>query len=82
MKKKSPWKRAAVKSVSWKVVGILSLIFVSILLKMDSNMIGKITIAYHFLTLFLFIIHERIWSKIKYGKKNKLKNEQYKPNPL
>lgn len=73
--RKAPWKRATAKSLTWKITGIITLIWISWLLGIDPELIGKITLWYHIITLILYVIHERIWSKIKYGKKRKLLQE-------
>ena len=64
----SSWGRAAAKSAVWKIIGVVSLIIVSIAAGIDPVQIGKITFAYHVLTLILYIIHERVWNSITWGK--------------
>lgn len=64
----STWSRAVAKSAIWKVVGIVTLIGVSYAAGVTFLQIGKITVAYHVVTLFLYIIHERAWDRTRWGK--------------
>lgn len=65
---RSSWGRAAAKSAVWKVIGVISLIVVSLAAGIDPVSIGKITIAYHVLTLILYVMHERFWNRVTWGR--------------
>jgi hypothetical protein len=67
----STWKRALAKSAAWKVIGVLALVLVSWAAGINATQIGKITFAYHVITLILYVIHERFWNKVKWGKIHK-----------
>lgn len=74
---KSSWARAVAKSAVWKVIGVATLVAVSIAAGISAVEIGKITIAYHVITLFLYVAHERIWNKITWGKREHHGNDHH-----
>lgn len=65
----SSWARAVAKSAVWKIIGVITLVIVSIAAGISAVEIGKITIAYHVITLFLYVAHERIWNAVSWGKR-------------
>lgn len=52
---------AILKSVSWKAVGTSTLFIISYLLGLGLEQTSKITVAYHVITFFLYILHEKLW---------------------
>jgi uncharacterized membrane protein len=61
--------RAFFKSSTWKIIGVLTLIIVSIAAGVSPIQIGKITFAYHVITWVLYIMHERAWNRVTWGKR-------------
>ncbi len=71
-------KRSLLKAITWKLLGFLILPIIALvaLKNSDSNMyvVGTksiliLSIAYHTAMFMLFFVHERIWNKVKWGKK-------------
>ncbi len=65
---KEGWSRSLLKSISWRIIGTLDTIIISYLIT------GKLTLAFSIgiievitKTIF-YIIHERMWNKITWGK--------------
>lgn len=76
---KSTWTRVIAKSITWKVIGICALVGIAWLAGVDAMQIGKITIAYHILTLILYAIHEKVWNSVLWGKRRE-PQDVYTPN--
>lgn len=51
------------------MIGILVLIGVSIAAELPAEQIGKVTVAYHVITLLLYTVHERAWDKTTWGRR-------------
>lgn len=60
--------RSWVKSISWRLTGIILLGFISYLITKDWEKMTIITILFHSLRLILYYFHERMWEKILWGK--------------
>lgn len=61
--------RSVVKSVSWRVIGTIDTILISWLITGEISTafsIGSIELG---TKMVLYFFHERIWNKIKWGKK-------------
>jgi len=52
--------RSLIKGITWEVIGLLVLYFISQSL--------TISIAYFFVRIAMFYFHERIWKQIEWGK--------------
>ena len=58
--------RSAVKSILWRLLGILILGGVTFFYTNKWIQTSLITFIHHFVFLFVFYFHERIWQKIKH----------------
>lgn len=56
-----PWRVTIAKSITWKVIGILTLVAVAAFFGVPGETIGLVTAVYHVATLVLYVAHERIW---------------------
>jgi len=61
--------RSLVKGISWRLLGTIDTIVVSFLLTRRIRVALSIGCVELFSKIFLYFIHERIWNKIKFGKK-------------
>ena len=68
--------RSWLKSITWRVIGIVILGGISWMFTRDWEQTTWITITFHTIRLVLYYYHERIWLRIRWGKK-KLAQEDY-----
>ena len=61
-------KRSWVKSVTWRVFGIILLGAISLLVTRDWKAMTTITLLFHGIRLILYYYHERVWERISWGK--------------
>jgi len=61
-------KRSWLKAFSWKSLGFVILLTIAFLVTGSLAQTGFVAIAYHFFMLCLFMVHERMWNKINWGK--------------
>ena len=61
-------KRSVGKAISWRLFAITLLAIVSYLTLNDIKKASLVTFFYHFIQVFMFFIHERVWNYIKWGK--------------
>lgn len=57
--------RSATKSIIWRILGVLILATVTYAYTRSWITVGLITFIHHFVFLFVFYFHERIWLKYK-----------------
>lgn len=62
-------RRTIAKAVVWKIIGISSLLGIGLISGVGSSQIGIVTVVYHSLMLVLYVIHERFWNKVDWGRK-------------
>jgi uncharacterized membrane protein len=62
-------KRSWVKSIMWRVIGILILGLISYWITGDWKEVTGITVLFHSIRLVLYYFHERIWENIAWGRK-------------
>ena len=66
---KELWSRSFLKSVSWRIIGTLDTIIISYVIT------GKIAFALSIgaielvTKMILYVVHERLWNKVNWGKK-------------
>ncbi len=66
---KERWSRSFLKSVSWRIIGTLDTILISYVIT------GKIAFALSIggielvTKMILYVVHERLWNKVNWGKK-------------
>ncbi len=61
-------KRSIVKSITWRVTGIVILLLIAYLITGNMKETGIITVIFHIIMVTLYYLHERIWIKINWGK--------------
>ena len=57
--------RSAIKSILWRILGIIILASVTYFYTQKWIQTGLITVIHHGIFLFVFYFHERLWLKIK-----------------
>jgi len=62
-------KRSWVKSITWRVVGILLLGGISYAITRDWAKMTVITVLFHSIRLVLYYFHERLWESIDWGRR-------------
>jgi uncharacterized membrane protein len=62
-------KRSWVKSITWRILGIIILGGLSWLFLHDWRETGLVTISFNLIRFFLYYCHERAWEKVKWGRK-------------
>jgi len=60
--------RSWVKSVVWRVVGIVILGAISYLITGSWKQMTLITVLFHSIRVVLYYFHERVWERITWGK--------------
>jgi uncharacterized membrane protein len=60
-------KRSWMKSLTWRLVGIVLLGLISYLITQDWKQMTIITALFHGIRLILYYYHERIWGRISWG---------------
>lgn len=63
-------KRTIVKTISWRVTGSLDTMFISYLITGNLQIAASIGLIEVFTKMLLYYFHERVWNKIKFGRKN------------
>lgn len=61
-------RRSFSKALSWKLLGFLVLSLVAYIITGSLKETGFVAIIYHALMLVLFMTHEHVWNKVKWGK--------------
>jgi uncharacterized membrane protein len=61
-------KRSWVKSLTWRIFGIVLLGLISYLITRDWKQMTVITALFHGIRLVLYYYHERIWERVSWGK--------------
>jgi len=70
--KYEPRSKSFLKSVSWRIIGIIWLWFIAWAFTQSLVQTSLTTIIHHTIFIVVFYLHERVWQKIKV-------NEKYKP---
>ena len=61
-------KRSVVKSITWRVIGVILLGIISYLITGNWKQMTIITILFHGIRLVMYYYHERLWERISWGK--------------
>ena len=61
-------KRAWVKSLIWRILGIFILGFISWCITKDWKEMSLITVLFHGIRVVLYYLHERIWDRVGWGR--------------
>ena len=64
-------KRSWVKSVTWRVLGILILGVITLGLTNSWQITTGLTALFHAIRVVLYYFHERLWDRVDWGLKNK-----------
>lgn len=62
-------KRSVAKSVIWRVIGVILLAIIAYLVTKSGGKMAVITVLFHLIGLAIYYLHERIWQKIPWGKR-------------
>ncbi len=60
--------RSWVKSITWRVLGIVLLGVISYLITGDWQEMATITVIFHLIRVILYYYHERVWERVSWGK--------------
>ena len=60
-------KRSMVKSIVWRIIGIILLGGITWVFTRDIETTTIITVLFHSIRLVLYYVHERIWDRIEWG---------------
>jgi uncharacterized membrane protein len=69
VKTRERWSRSLLKSISWRIIGTLDTILISYIITGElvfALSIGGIELV---TKMVLYVVHERVWNKINWGKK-------------
>jgi uncharacterized membrane protein len=61
-------RRSWIKSITWRIIGIVILGAISYKLTHDLKAMTGITLIFNAIRLILYYVHERIWERIHWGK--------------
>ena len=61
-------KRSWVKSIVWRIIGIVLLGIISYLVTGNIKDMTLITVLFHGIRLVMYYFHERLWERISWGK--------------
>ena len=62
-------RRSFIKAATWRMTGTVDTIVLSFFVTGSFKMAASIGVAELFTKIFLYWLHERIWSKVKWGYK-------------
>ncbi len=60
-------KRSLVKSITWRIIGIIILGLISWYITKDLETATIVTVVFHLIRFILYYFHERIWERINWG---------------
>ena len=61
-------KRSITKAASWRLFALIFLSLISFLITGDEKKALIITVLYHSIQIIFYFIHERVWTRIDWGK--------------
>jgi len=61
-------KRSIVKSVTWRVIGVIILGVIAFVITGNWKQMTIITVVFHSIRLVLYYYHERLWEHLAWGK--------------
>jgi len=61
-------KRSMMKSLTWRILGIVLLLIIAWFVTHDWKEMTIITIVFHSIRMVLYYVHERIWLRVKWGR--------------
>ncbi|UCB59517.1 MAG: DUF2061 domain-containing protein [Thermoplasmatales archaeon] len=60
-------KRSIVKSISYRIICIITLAIVSYIITMDIIKMTSIVVVFQSIQMIIYYFHERIWNHVKWG---------------
>ena len=60
--------RSWMKSISWRCIGIFLLGYITYLVTHKLEAVAIVSVTFHLLRTILYVFHERIWNRVKWGK--------------
>jgi len=71
-------KRAWVKSITWRILGVFILWGITWLFTKDLKTVTGVTLVFHSIRVVLYYFHERLWNNIDWGykKQDELSEEE------
>lgn len=66
---KDTWKRSWAKSITWRALGVIILFTIAWALTGDVGQTSVITVVFHAVRVVLYVVHERVWERIGWGRK-------------
>ena len=60
--------RSTIKSIVWRIIGIFILGFISFAITKSWEQTTWITVIFHSIRTVLYIIHERLWLRVMWGR--------------
>lgn len=79
---KDAHKRSVVKGATWRIIGTMDTIFLSLLFTGAIGKALRIGFIEFFTKIFLYYVHERIWWRLSFGTKEKIVNGTLKRSEL
>ncbi len=67
--------RSWVKSICWRVIGIFILGALAWSFTRNWEQTTLITVVFHSIRLVLYYFHERIWERIEWGRRKKIRED-------
>ena len=64
-------KRSLIKSLTWRMIGIINLGLITWVFTKNLETTTIITVLFHSINLILYFFHERLWERIEWGFMNK-----------
>ncbi len=61
-------RRSLVKAVLWNILGLLTMSLVGYLASGSASFGGKIALANTAIGLFCYIVYERVWARVRWGR--------------
>jgi len=61
-------KRTLVKALVWGLLGVGTLLFTSVFITKDFSQASIVTGGFYSIRFVMYVVHERVWDKIEWGK--------------
>jgi len=60
--------RSWTKSFTWRILGIIILLFLGYIITGSVTKASLLSLTFHFIRVILYYVHERLWDKVSWGK--------------
>jgi len=71
--------RSILKSISWRITGTFDTIVISYLITHRVRLALSIGLVELFTKCFLYLVHERVWNRVRFGRVNESLSESTRP---